>query len=174
MWSKFLWGGKKLWTSDLKWSYSARVINKWTIFISPLAYEAWALHTTLNLVEVPWIVVSNIYFIARQILGIHRFQIETKKIFSIVGVLTSLCHCRLRVENLDKLVIIMKNWSFDSRVDCMCEQKSLDDVLADEANIIDDNDIILDASWLLQWWWTREIVHEYFVLVYEGRQLCHE
>jgi hypothetical protein len=32
----------------------------------------------------------------------------------------------------------------------------------------------LDASWLLQWWWTREIVHEYFVLVYEGRQLCHE
>jgi hypothetical protein len=50
------------------------------------------------------------------------------------------------VENLDKLVIIMKNWSFDSRVDCICERKSLDDVLADEANIIDDNDIILDAS----------------------------
>ncbi len=49
------------------------------------------------------------------------------------------------MENLDKLVIIMKNWSFDSKVDCRCEGKSLDDFLVDNANIIDDNGIILDA-----------------------------
>ncbi len=49
------------------------------------------------------------------------------------------------MENLDKLVIIMKNWSFNSRVDCMCKWKSLDDFLADEANIVDDNDVILDV-----------------------------
>ncbi len=39
----------------------------------------------------------------------------------------------------------MKNWSSDSTVDCMCEGKSLDDFLADKANIIDDNDVISDA-----------------------------
>jgi len=49
------------------------------------------------------------------------------------------------VENLDKLVIIMKNWSSNATVNYMCEGKSLDDILAYEANIIDDNDIILDV-----------------------------
>jgi hypothetical protein len=39
----------------------------------------------------------------------------------------------------------MKNWSFDSKVDCMCEGKSLGDFSVDEANIIDDNNIILDV-----------------------------
>jgi nitrate reductase NapAB chaperone NapD len=70
------------------------------------------------------------------------FQIETE-IFNIVGVLTSLRHCQLGVENLDKLVIIMKNWSSDARVDCMHKGKSLDNFLANKANIINDNDIIL-------------------------------
>jgi hypothetical protein len=49
------------------------------------------------------------------------------------------------MENLDKLVIITKNWSFDARADCMCKRKSLDDFLVDKANIIDDNNIILDV-----------------------------
>jgi len=40
------------------------------------------------------------------------------------------------VENLDKLVIIMKNGSCDSRVDCMCEGKSLDDFLTYKANMM--------------------------------------
>ncbi len=33
-------GWKKLWISDFKWSYFARVIKEWIIFILPLAYEA--------------------------------------------------------------------------------------------------------------------------------------
>jgi hypothetical protein len=67
----------------------------------------------------------NISFVARKILKILGSQIETKRIFNIVGVLTSLCHCRLGVENLDKFVIIMKNRSSNARVDCMREGKSL-------------------------------------------------
>lgn len=31
---------------------------------------------------------------------------------------TSLCPCRLGVENLDKLVMILNNWLKDARVDC--------------------------------------------------------
>ncbi len=68
------------------------------------------------------------------------------RIFSIARILTSLRCCKLGVENLDKLVIFMKNWSFDARANCMCKGKSLDDFLANEANIIDDNNIILDAT----------------------------
>jgi hypothetical protein len=49
------------------------------------------------------------------------------------------------VENLDKLVIIMKNWFFDARANYMHEGKSLHDFLMDKANIIDDNDVILDV-----------------------------
>jgi len=48
------------------------------------------------------------------------------------------------MENLDKLVIIMKNWSFDARANYMRKRKCLNDFLVDEANIIDDNDIILN------------------------------
>jgi len=40
----------------------------------------------------------------------------------------------------------MKNWSFDARANCMCKGKSLDDFLTNEANINDDNNIILDAT----------------------------
>ncbi len=50
------------------------------------------------------------------------------------------------MENLNKLVIIMKNWSSNARADCMHKRKSLDDLLMDKANIIDDNDVILDAT----------------------------
>jgi hypothetical protein len=87
--------------------------------------------------------LPNISFIARASFGIPRFQ--TKRIFGIAKVLTSLCRCKLEVENLDKLVIIMKIWSSNSKVECMCEGYSLDDFLTDEANIIGDNDVILDA-----------------------------
>jgi hypothetical protein len=40
----------------------------------------------------------------------------------------------------------MKNWSFHARADYMREGKSLDDLLMNKANIIDDNDIVLDAA----------------------------
>jgi hypothetical protein len=49
------------------------------------------------------------------------------------------------VENLDKLVIIMKNWSYDARANYMCEGKSLNDFLMNKANFIDDNDVIMDV-----------------------------
>ncbi len=60
--------------------------------------------------------------------------------------MTSLCRCKLRMENLDKLVIIMKNWCSNARAFCTREGKSLNDLLVDEANIIDDIDVIIDAA----------------------------
>ena len=60
----------------------------------------------------------SVSFLARQILAIPGSQIETERIFSIVGVLTSLRHCRLGLNNLDSLIMINKNWPDDSRHEC--------------------------------------------------------
>jgi hypothetical protein len=51
----------------------------------------------------------NVSFVAQQILGILGSQIKTKRTFSIVGVLFRLRCCRLGIDNLDKLVMIMEN-----------------------------------------------------------------
>jgi hypothetical protein len=50
------------------------------------------------------------------------------------------------MENLDKLIIIMKNWCPNVMANCMHKGKSLDDFLVDDANIIDDNDVIMDVA----------------------------
>jgi hypothetical protein len=63
----------------------------------------------------------NISFAAWQILGISKSQNEIKQIFNIIGLLTSLWHCMLGVEYLNKLVMIMKNWSIDARANCLQE-----------------------------------------------------
>ncbi len=68
--------------------------------------------------------------LAKQILGILASQIETKIIFSIVGVLTTLKRCRLQTNNLDKLIFVHKNWPFDLRVGCL---KSFDLTIVCEA-----------------------------------------
>jgi hypothetical protein len=55
----------------------------------------------------------NIIFLARQILGSIGSYIETERIFSMTKTITSLKHYCLGIENLDKLILIMKNWFDD-------------------------------------------------------------
>jgi len=52
---------------------------------------------------------SNVAFPAKQILGIPRSQIETKKVFSLARVLITLQQSCLQVENLDMITTIVKN-----------------------------------------------------------------
>lgn len=47
-------------------------------------------------------------FVARHVLDVLGSQIETKHNFSVPRVLTSLWLCKLRVDSLDKLVMIIK------------------------------------------------------------------
>ncbi len=56
-------------------------------------------------------------FVARHVLDVLGFQIETKHNFSVARVLTSLWLCKLKVDNLNKLVMIIKKQSKDARVD---------------------------------------------------------
>lgn len=52
---------------------------------------------------------SIVSFLACQILGISRSQIEMKRVFFVARVLCALRMCMLGTENLDVLVIIYKN-----------------------------------------------------------------
>jgi hypothetical protein len=52
------------------------------------------------------------------ILEILGSQIEIKWVFSLVRVLTTSKHCRLQMENMDQIIIVMKNWFDDMYFNC--------------------------------------------------------
>jgi hypothetical protein len=56
---------------------------------------------------------SIISYLAKAILGTHGSHIEIERFFSIVGILTCLCHCRHGAKNLDVIVLQIKNWFND-------------------------------------------------------------
>ncbi len=53
-------------------------------------------------------------FFTKQIIGILGSQIETKQVSNLFGVLTILRCYRLQVENMDQIIIVVKNWLDDS------------------------------------------------------------
>nr|XP_024359895.1 uncharacterized protein LOC112274515 isoform X1 [Physcomitrium patens] len=95
----------------------------------------------------------NVGFLARQILGIVGSQVETERIFSIVGVITEIHRRHLGTDNLDKLVLIRENWKDDSRAGSeypAAGHKMVDSVLENyllgEENILDEHeDLLMEA-----------------------------
>jgi len=73
--------------------------------LDPLAW--WQAHES----EFP-----NVGFFPKQILEIPGFQIETKKMVSLLGVLIA---CWLQVENFDQIIIVVKNWPNDQHLNCL-------------------------------------------------------
>ncbi len=57
-------------------------------------------------------------FLACQILGIVRSQIETKISFSLMNILTNLRRCCLQSKNLENLIFMSKNWPINPRNGC--------------------------------------------------------
>jgi hypothetical protein len=53
---------------------------------------------------------KSLFLIVHQILSIFRSQIETKRIFSFINILTNLKICHLQMINLKKLIFVIKNW----------------------------------------------------------------
>jgi hypothetical protein len=78
-------------------------------------------------------------FLARQYLGIPCYQIETKRIFSVAGILTNLRRSMLGLENLNNLIMIYKNWPSDSRTDCKLYEH-LANFYSREAAILEENE----------------------------------
>jgi hypothetical protein len=50
------------------------------------------------------------FFFVKHIFGVFGFQIETQKMFNLVSVLIALKHYHLQVENLDRIIIMVKVW----------------------------------------------------------------
>jgi len=56
-------------------------------------------------------------FVTRNYLAIPGSQIEVERIFSVSGLLTGLRRCNLGVENLESLILLIKNWPKDPTTD---------------------------------------------------------
>jgi len=65
-------------------------------------------------------------------LGIIGSQIETKRIFSLVGTLTSLKRCWLQSKNLDKINFLNQNWPNDPKVGCNMSSTLVEFIEKDE------------------------------------------
>jgi hypothetical protein len=69
---------------------------------------------------------STFGFCAKKLLGIVGYQIELEKIFSLVGILTSLKRCCLQSKSLDKLMFNNKIWPNDPRIGCKSSSRLVD------------------------------------------------
>jgi hypothetical protein len=59
----------------------------------------------------------KIGFLACQIIGVVKSQIEIERFFSLMGTLTNVRRHHLQMNNLEKLIFMNKNWPRDFRVD---------------------------------------------------------
>lgn len=91
----------------------------------------------------------NVGFLARQILGIVGTQVETERIFSVVGLITAVRRRHIGPEILDKLVLIRENWPEDPRVGRKNVESGLEGYLLAEENILVDNEDLAMESGLL-------------------------
>ncbi len=72
-------------------------------------------------------------------------QIVIEIIFNLVRILIALQRCYLQVENLDRLITIVKIWLDDSHVNCM-PNKTMKDYLKVEGFLADDNYELIEES----------------------------
>lgn len=97
--------------------------------------------------------------LAKQMLGILGFQVETKRMFSLASVLKTLRCCHLQVENLDKIIIVVKNWSNDPCLNRTTDSNFKDYVKSEVALVEENYEFIeeseyfeeLPCQWLHKW-----------------------
>jgi hypothetical protein len=83
--------------------------------------------------------------LAKQMLGIPGFQVETKRMFSLASVLKTLRCCHLQVENLDKIIIVVKNWSNDPCLNHMTDS-NFKDYVKSEVALVEENYEFIEES----------------------------
>ncbi len=70
--------------------------------------------------------------------------------FSLAGVLTTLKHCHLQVENMDRIIIVVKNWLDDPHHNCK-PNANLKEYLKEEDSLVKDNyDLVEEADFFEQ------------------------
>jgi hypothetical protein len=87
----------------------------------------------------------NVNFLAKQILQILESQIETKHVFNLASGLTTLRRCRLQVDNLDRIITMVKNWPNDPCLNCL-QHKDLTNFLKVEFVLAKNNYDLIEES----------------------------
>jgi hypothetical protein len=88
-------------------------------------------------------------FLACQVLGIVESQIETKQIFNIAGIMTTLRRFKLGRKNLERLVMITKNWPNDTHERCVGNiDYSMTNFLIREKDLINENEVMIKEEGL--------------------------
>jgi hypothetical protein len=84
------------------------------------------------------------------VLGINGSHIEIKQIFSVVGVITNLWISCLGIENLDRLIFVIKNWPNDVLVGCdgALKPMSMPTFLTSKSNVIEENNKVIEEQGL--------------------------
>jgi hypothetical protein len=93
----------------------------------------------------------NVGFLKKQFFGISGWQIKTKWVFSLVGVLTALRRCRLQVENMDQIFIKVKNWLDNSHLNYK-PNSNFKQYLKVEEFLVEENYNLIDNIIFLKNW----------------------
>jgi hypothetical protein len=103
----------------------------------------WSFKVVVN----TWSQFPNIGFLAKQIFKILVLHIETKCVFNLVGVSTTLkrCSCSLHVKNLNHISTMMKNWYNDPYLNCL-QHKDLINVIKVEHLLVEENYYLIEES----------------------------
>jgi len=86
------------------------IFKRYQLYVKDIKclFQWWQKHETM---------FPIVGFLARQILGVVGFQIETF-FFSLARILTNFRRCHLQTENLKKLIFVNKNRPNDPRIGC--------------------------------------------------------
>jgi hypothetical protein len=92
----------------------------------------------------------NMGFLAKQILGILGSQIEIERVFSLASVLTTLRHCHLQMENMDQIIMMVKNWP-DDQCHNWKPNVNLKEYFKEEDSFVEENyDLLEEADFFEQ------------------------
>ncbi len=89
--------------------------------------------------------LQMLFFWPNKSLGFLVFKLKQKRVFNLVGVLITLKCCRLQVENLDRIIILVKNWPDDSRMNCKANA-SFKDYIKFEVALVEENYEFIEES----------------------------
>ncbi len=82
-------------------------------------------------------------FLAKQILGILSSQIKIERVFNLANVLITLKCCHLQVENMDWIIMVVKNWPDDPHHNCK-PNTNLKEYLKEEHYLANENYDLLE------------------------------
>jgi hypothetical protein len=77
-------------------------------------------------------------FLAKQIFRILSSQIEINHVFNLTNVWTTLKCCRLQMENMDRIITVVKNWHDDPHHNCK-PNTNLKEYLKEEDYLANEN-----------------------------------